>query len=364
MLNNPLFDYAVEAGEIDRPLILTGEHLGDPEQEFDDVVELVGNNNDEVNRACALAESLESMYVRFEKAEFTVESMESYTFTLSQLIKVSGLDIPVSVAVPSFEEAEKDKKSIGDKIKGTIDAILKWIRERLAALGKLLNRFLSAVGLRAKKADEDTKAAAASAAKYKTEGFTTIGHEKFVAPADKKFEKQKLMPKIPTWMVQNNGLEYSKITSVLGILTSKEVMDYADGEKAYGGKQDTSNLKQFLNDNGYKKAAQRVWQKIPQGGTKTMEYKVDVPQLTKAITEAYRTILLISNKAKSLEEHRGIIEKNLERAVKKANDKEAVAQLKEDAKLELQNLSEATHFLGRIMALAVVVHKDLTRILA
>lgn len=98
----------------------------------------------EIERAYAFAQSFESMAEKMQATELTESSMEQYHATLSAMLAVSGVSIPVSTLSPSFEAAEKDKESIGQKAKAVVESILKWIKEKwdsLVAFFKRLNTF-------------------------------------------------------------------------------------------------------------------------------------------------------------------------------------------------------------------------------
>lgn len=99
---------------------------------------------DEIVRAYAFVDSFESLSVQMQNSEVTEASMEQYHATLSTMLAVSGVDIPVLTLSPSFEAAEKDKESIGLKAKAVVESILKWIKEKwdaMVAFFKKLNVF-------------------------------------------------------------------------------------------------------------------------------------------------------------------------------------------------------------------------------
>lgn len=98
----------------------------------------------EIDRAYAFVQSFESMAEKMQEAELTPASMEQYHATLNAMLVVSGVNIPVSTLTPSFEAAEKDKETIGQKAKGVVESILKWIKEKwdaLLAFFKKINLF-------------------------------------------------------------------------------------------------------------------------------------------------------------------------------------------------------------------------------
>jgi len=98
----------------------------------------------EIDRAYAFVHSLESLAMQAQNSEITQASMEQYHATLSAMLAVSGVNIPVLTLAPSFEAAEKDKESIGSKAKSVIASILKWIKEKwdaLVAFFKKVNLF-------------------------------------------------------------------------------------------------------------------------------------------------------------------------------------------------------------------------------
>lgn len=98
----------------------------------------------EIDRAYAFVQSFESLAMQAQSAEITQASMEQYHATLSAMLVVSGVNIPVLALAPSFEAAEKDKESIGSKAKAVIASLLKWIKEKwdaLVAFFKKVNLF-------------------------------------------------------------------------------------------------------------------------------------------------------------------------------------------------------------------------------
>lgn len=157
-LKDLLQQYAIESGEIPESPVV--DENGLIEQDAHDLLDA---KIDEIVRANDLVDSLEALADRYSSIPVSDVSFESYQFTLGHVLAVSGIEIPTSVFVPSFESAEKSEgKSFKEKAKGAIDAIIKWIKEKFAALRDFLLRRKKSTDDKVNKAKADAKEANAA----------------------------------------------------------------------------------------------------------------------------------------------------------------------------------------------------------
>jgi len=151
-VSDMLLNYAIESGVIEDPVVAEDGLI---EQ---DASELLDAKVDEICRASDLVESLEALTDRYSQIPVSDISFENYQFTLGHILAVSGIDIPTSVICPSLESAEKSEgQSFKDKAKGAIAAIIKWIKEKFAALRDFILRRKKTTDAKADKAKADAK---------------------------------------------------------------------------------------------------------------------------------------------------------------------------------------------------------------
>lgn len=128
-LERTLLSIAMESGAITEDAYVEiddSEHL----------VDLLDSQHSELQNGLSVIESLEAIARRFESQPVTEESLENCRFTVEQIFKVSSTKAPVSVVVPSFEDASSDKGSMGSKIKSLTTKMIAWIREQIAKIGR------------------------------------------------------------------------------------------------------------------------------------------------------------------------------------------------------------------------------------
>lgn len=355
-LDDTLLDYAIESGEV-APVPEYTPTI-DLDEQYEDVSELIEARGEEIKRGVVLAESLEALADRYSQFAPTELTMESYQFTLGHILKASGLDIPVSLVSPSFEAAEADKKSIGEKAKGVIEQILKWIKEKLANLGKMFARLLEKVGLRKKKAEDDTAAAEKRASEHKAAGINVLGQEKHTAPADKDSKPKSVAVKpAPGWMIEGGKFSAAKVRGVLASMNTPEMRKLLQGDV---GKTD-DELKKHLADGIYRNAFSKVKAYSP--GAMVSEYTVSVPELSAVIREALQLLRSIHNEIKDLAQWKEQEEKNFARG-KSRETPEEIAKMKASFLLNVQNITEATSFANHMYTMALQVHGRLTSMMA
>lgn len=91
-------------------------------------------------RALNFCESFEAITARYSAMDLSVESMADYHFTVGVLMDSTGVSAPLESFTVSLEAAEADKKSFGQKAKGVIEAVLKWLREMMGKLKDWLTK--------------------------------------------------------------------------------------------------------------------------------------------------------------------------------------------------------------------------------
>ena len=174
-VSDMLLNYAIESGVIEDPVVAEDGLI---EQ---DASELLDAKVDEICRASELVESLEALADRYSQIPVSDVSFESYQFTLGHILTVSGIDIPTSVVCPSFESAEKSEgKSFKEKAKGTIAAIIKWIKEQFGKLRDFVLRRKKATETKEKEAEATQKKAEAAVVMLQhkpRKGYAPAQHE-------------------------------------------------------------------------------------------------------------------------------------------------------------------------------------------
>lgn len=221
---------AMESGEIkaEEPFELPPRTEA---EEVEDYSELVAVGADEINRGFETVAALEALAIKYEGQDVTEDSMESYRKEVTTIFAISGTRAPVSVVVPSFESATEDKKTIGQKSKAVIDALIKWIRERWEALKLRVRQLMSKLSLRKAKADtqhKQFKTAAEEAAENVKCGAVPA---KFVK--DGKFDHEAFI----TFIHATEAEDFKKLLKTeTGASVTQEVLD--SGYSAWHAKMD------------------------------------------------------------------------------------------------------------------------------
>ena len=379
-----LLAIAMESGEIvpEQPYDLGGEN-----EDINDYVELVNGTQDEIQRTVALTQSLEAYAHRYGDMEVTAESMESYRFSIAQLFHAAGSSIPVAVICPSFEDASEDKKSIGQKVKGVVDAILKWLRERLAQLGAMFKRLGAKIGLgeaATKKRDEEAKeeikdlkeagvkeiVPKADAAADKKPDASAAKDDKS-APAAKPAEKKpvehtdgkkgSVQPGMYDWMLKDGELDYRRIEAYLLETSKGELKTLIDGKAPDGTEPEGEAVEKFLATdpytNGYKK-----WQYNRANLGNKRDYKVDVSQLDSLITVAHGRVVELTAAVRSATKGEKFAPQRWESRISSAKSDEEAKKLRDEMAAEMKFYAAWLSFLNNVRSTLDGIHKRLCAI--
>lgn len=342
-----LLSLSVESGEVEAPYVESPSIIVEPDA-FDDHSAVLDAQLQEAGQGLALIESLEALADRYSAFPITQESMENYAFSVHQVLRVSGIDIPVGMVAASFEDADKSKDTIGAKVKGVVMAIIKWIQERLAAIAAAGKKLLNLVGIRTKEAEQKT-----------TEVLTALGHEKFTAPADKGSApaSAKVKP-CPGWMVKDGHLDVAGIRAKLEQFKTHEVTGLLKADLVPWGE-----LKTFLASNGYGKALNKI--KGSPNMKKATDYTASTSDVSSLIKEAMDVVkhvdVAMSDLATLDQQFKTQYEKDLN---KPGIDEAKAKQIKEDFALSTADAIEAMKFAKGVYAKAFAIHKDLCSVLA
>jgi len=296
-LSDILNTYGIESGLIAPEPAVVEIPPEDNDTIDGDLSQLIHHSADEIDRGVALVQSLDSMSERVEAGEITEAAMESYRFNLECLLRSSGIGIPVDVIAPSFEAAEADKKTVGQKVKGAIDAAIKWIREKIKALFALFTR----ASTKAKQAEEKAKQAKEQAAefakKYADDGIKKLASDGFAEKykaQEGKSVKIMSMKRLPGWMIKGDQINWGALDNIVAVCKSTEVNRLMEGEtKGVEGAQTDINyiMHGFVGGAGDGNGA---------GEGKT-EYEVDIPKISEYIGKMNDCIIHIHGKIEGLQ---------------------------------------------------------------
>lgn len=306
-LSDILKNYGVESGLIAPEPAVVEIPPEDNDIIDGDLSELVEHRADEITRGMALVESLESMAARLEAGVITEESLESYRFNLECVLRSSGMNFPVSLIAPSFESAEADKKSVGQKVKGAIDAAIKWIREKIKALFDMMGRLFSKAKRTKEAAAKAGDEAKEYAKKYGDDGITKIASDGFAEKykaQEGKSVKIKKMVKLPGWMTKGDQIAWAELDKVISVCTGAEVTKMFEGNY-----RDADDARSSIN---------QIMGMFPGGsneeeGKSSSEYEVDIPKISGYIDRMNKAIASIHGKMESLQDTVKGMEKRLAR---------------------------------------------------
>lgn len=255
-----LKQYAVESGEIPASEIITPEIHDDLDGDGD-AAELLVVNSENLDKANNLVESLESLAKHYGEREITTESLENYRLAIGHVLNASGIQIPLSVTVPSFEDASEDKTSIGKKIGGVVTAIIKWIKDQIVKLKNLFGRIVQrGKNIRAK------VVAAKPAVQVNITELKAKGIKHLVGKGKAGDDKTKLevhLPSIPASLIEGGKFSVSKSEHYL--TAAKAALEIL-------------KLTYKLRSSEESKVGHEKW-KAASGGEKTSDYEVGVEEL-------------------------------------------------------------------------------------
>ena len=221
-LSEMLLEYAIESGAIKQPQLMSDDEL---------LMYSMECAEREIDSGFALVDTLETM-AEDQPEEVTEESLESYQRQVGLVLRASGMKIPASVVVPSFESAEKSgdaKKSLKDKAKSVVEAIIKWIKDRLKWLGELWQKAKAAMTGRKKKADAAAQKAKDDAKTAKDEGVDEVVTPEAATTEEKDAQSEhkdegkkrgnftKVVPAagLPSWLLTGEKLSLEKVRSLV-----------------------------------------------------------------------------------------------------------------------------------------------------
>jgi len=356
LLSDILNTYGVESGLI-TPEPAVVEIPPDDNDTIDgDLSQLIEHSANEIDRGVALVQSLDSMSERVEAGDITEAAMESYRFNLECLLRSSGLGIPVDLIAPSFEAAEADKKTVGQKVKGAIDAAIKWIREKVKALLALFTRGSAktkAKAEEAKKAEEDAKA---YAKKYSDDGIKRLASDGFA----EKYKSQegsgvkvKSMKRLPGWMVKGDQINWGELDKIIAVCNGTQVKNLMQGE-VKGGTPD-----HFRTEIGH------IMASFPANGNgddNKQEYEVDIPKIAEYIGKFTACIVSIHGQSEDLQGTIKGMEKRIARF--ESQGREMKPEEKKQILDDIQVFSMAVAAADRIIMRPALVLKWLKGILA
>lgn len=360
-LDDFLKQYGVESGQIVPDDAQWTEEAAQAAAEGD-LDELIIAKADEIDRSVNLVEALEVMAERAENEEVTEAAMESYRFNLACLFKASGIDVPVSLVAPSFEAADGDKKSFKEKASGAIQAVIKWIREKVKALFSLFTRSGEKTKAAKAKAEADTAKAQAAAKAYADDGIKKLASNGLTAkytPQKGDGVKVMSMKSLPAWMVSGDQIAWAQLDKFLAACNSKEVNDLMQG--------DIPNSKPGAETRAtYKNLLHGLRSKFPGGtadsGGGSNGYEVDIPKLATYIKKFADAISSISGKAEELRGTIAGLEKRISRF--EARGKVMDPAEKESMINDIAVFNLAIRASESIIKRPVAVHQVLTSILA
>lgn len=295
-LSDILNTYGIESGLIAPEPAVVEIPPEDNDTIDGDLSQLIHHSADEIDRGVALVQSLDSMSERVEAGDITEAAMESYRFNLECLLRSSGLGIPVDLIAPSFEAAEADKKTVGQKVKGAIDAAIKWIREKVKALFALFTRGNAKTKAAAEEAKKTEAEAKEFAAKYSGDGIKRLASDGFA----EKYKSQpasgvkvKSMKRLPGWMVTGDQVNWAELDKVVSVCNGTEVANLMQGEVKGGTPAD------------FKAAIRKIMTSFPGGAGESkegkQEYEVDIPKISEYIGKMTKCIITVHGKAEDLQ---------------------------------------------------------------
>lgn len=406
-LERTLLSIAMESGEVAVPEPVM-EYEPDPVTETEEYLQLMNANADEIGRTVAVTQSLEALAKRFEGVDITPESMENYQFALTQVLNVSGARIPVSVVSPSFEAAEKDKTTIGAKVKGVVESLLKWIQERFAALKAMFKRFVAKLGFAQKKTEERNTEAKADISKLTEAKITEIGSKdkpaaneptkapekapekkpgtpserltemnKKAAEASKanppkpfpsgqnpKDVQKKRATRVPGWMVEGGKLNVSKVRTYITALNGggTELANLISGKKASGGNLPAKETGEFMKSDPFTTAFKKFKSEYPDSDY-TTEYTASVSDVKSLIDAAFLQTVDLSVEIKSLEQGMSSSQNELTREINREKgpdaDNDRISALRKEVADDLAYWQALISFTTSIRNNADAVHKIL-----
>lgn len=413
-LERTLLSIAMESGEVAAPE-LPMEYEPDANADIDEYLGLVNSHVDEIGRTVAVTQSLEALAKRYEGQEITPESMENYQFAMSQILHASGARIPVSVVAPSFEAADADKKTIGAKVKGVVESLLKWIQERFAALMAMFKRWGAKLGFGKKKLEERNEQAKADVAKLKEAKITTIGGKdkpaaneskpatKPAEPAAKAPEKKEETPaerltaqnkkaaeasagkpvkpfpsgatpeakktkagiRVPGWMVSGGKLEIAKIRTYITQLNGggSELGYLIAGKTASGSNLPAKETGEFMKGDPFNTAFKKFKETYPDGEY-TTDYTATVDEVKTLIDAAFLQAKDLYVECMGLEQGMASSQRELTREINQNKGKDAdhdrIAQLRKEAADDLAYWQALISFVNSVRNNADGVHALLT----
>ena len=379
-LQKTLLAVAMESGEVATPEPVM-EYMPDANAEINEYHELVNSQIDDMGRAIAVTQSLEALAVRFEGQELTPESMENYHFSMAQILRISGANIPVAVLAPSFEAAEKDKTTIGQKVKGVVEALLKWVRERYAALVAMFKRWGAKLGFGEKKLDERNDEAKVDISKLKEAKIIEVGsaaepvanEPKANAPAKAPEKPGSEKPahwkgktrgvRVPGWMVSNGHLNVAKVSEYIASLNGGLNGKLIAGNDASGKGVMPKDVAAFVDSDPFNKAFKEWKAKYPDSEY-TKDYKATVGELENLIEQAHREAKTLYNECKSLEQMAARSEAEMTKIIARekgeGSDQARISELRAEAAADLKYCQALGSFANSMRNNADAVHTLLT----
>lgn len=407
-LERTLLSIAMESGEVATPEPVM-EYEPDPVTETEEYLELMNANADEIGRTVAVTQSLEALAKRYEATDITPESMESYQFALTQVLNASGARIPVAVVAPSFEAAEKDKTTIGAKVKGVVESLLKWIQERYAALKAMFKRFAAKLGFAQKKTEERNTEAKADISKLTTAKITEIGGKDkpaanepakpaakapekkpettpserlteankkaaeaaktnppkpFPSGKSEKDEQKKRSTRVPGWAVEGGKLNVTKVRTYITQLNggNSDLSHLIAGNKASGGNLPAKETGEYMKTDPFNTAFKKFKTEYPDGGY-TTDYTASVSDVKSLIDAAFTTTSHLTAEIMGLEQGMASSQNNLTREINREKgpnaDHDHIAALRKEAADDLAYWQALISFTTSVRNSGDALHKIL-----
>ena len=394
-----MLSIAMESGEIETQEEIMG-YEPDASEDADEYLELINSHAGEISRTVAVTQSLEALAARYEGQDVTNESMESYHFAVAQVLHASGASIPASVVAPSFEDAAADKKTIGQKAKGVIDALIKWIRERIASLKAMFKRFIAKLGFGEKKLKERNNAAIEAVAEMKKEGVVEIvssgsaedepkagekpeakssedAKERVAAKMDEKFKNTSILPekdndehvasknkertkkrkvRVPATWVKGGKLDIDGIEAHLKAVHTGKMANLLDFQNESGAEIKDNEIEAWLKSDPYTKAF-KEWKETV-GVKMEARYMVDLDDLKNLILFAESTTNAMSAKCRTAAASNKMADKALSAATKETDPSKA-ASLRALAQAELNITTDVASFCNNVRSACDAYHKIL-----